>query len=216
MNMKKTLLIIIVGFLSLSTNKLKAQGAMEITPFVGYTFDDTFYPSSGGTAKINDGMIYGGILSVSVNPNYDFEFLYSRQEATGEYNSYGYYGFPISDNNIPLSVNYFMIGGNRLQSLGATDKFQGFAGMNFGGVLFSMQDKSYDDVWKFSFGFKLGVKAMFNDVVGIRLQTNLMMPIQSGGVGIYAGSGGVSTGVSTFSTITQFGFSGGLVFRVGQ
>jgi hypothetical protein len=214
--MKKTLLIIVVGFLSLCTTKLKAQGALELTPFIGYTFDDTFYPSSGGDAKINDGMTYGGILSLSVHPNYDFEFLYSRQEATGQYNSYGYFGFPVSDYNIPLSVNYFMLGGNRLQNLGATGKVQGFAGMNLGGVLFSMQDKAYDDVWKFAFGFKLGVKAMFNDVVGIRLQTNLMMPVQSGGVGIYAGSGGVSTGVSTFSTITQFGFSGGLVFRFAQ
>jgi hypothetical protein len=43
-----------------------------------------------------------------------------------------------------------------------------------------------------------------------------MMPVQSGGVGIYAGTGGISTGVSTFSTITQFGFSGGLVFQFGQ
>jgi hypothetical protein len=50
--------------------------------------------------------------------------------------------------------------------------------------------------------------------VGIKLQTGLISLAQAAGGGIYFGSGGVSPGLSTYSSILQFSLGGGLVFRL--
>jgi hypothetical protein len=212
--MKKTLIPLMIAVISIFYSfGAKAQG-WEITPIVGYTFADKF-DVSDGYGRIGDGLNYGIILSKSLNPHYNIEFFYSRQEAKGEFTFYDYYtGIQYSDYEIPLSVNYFQIGGCRTMPLGSSGKVEGFGGINLGAVLISPKD--YDDAWRFAFGLKLGTKFWLSDLIGIRLQGNLNMPIQGAGVGIYAGSGGVSTGVSTFTTITQFGFTGGLIFRLGR
>jgi hypothetical protein len=89
---------------------------------------------------------------------------------------------------------------------------EGFAGADIGAVLFSLQD-NYKDAWRFAMGFKMGVKIWASDMVGINLQANLQVPVQGAGVGIYAGAGGVYTGVSSVTAFAQFGFSGGLILR---
>jgi len=53
---------------------------------------------------------------------------------------------------------------------------------------------------------------MFSERVGINLQGNLLFPVQWGG--FYVGGGG--TGINTGTTIVIGGFSGGLVFRLGD
>ena len=56
---------------------------------------------------------------------------------------------------------------------------------------------------------------MLSERVGINLQGNLLFPVEWGGFYIGAGTGGVSTGINTGTTIVMGGFSGGLVFRLG-
>jgi hypothetical protein len=65
-------------------------------------------------------------------------------------------------------------------------------------------------------GFDGGVKIYLNDRIGIRLQTQLMMPLQYGGFSFYYGSGGGGSNMYVNSTIVEFGFTGGLIFRVGR
>jgi hypothetical protein len=85
MKIKYSLTIVAFLITSIFATNLKAQGGFELTPFVGYTFDDTFYPYTSGYGYIDDGMAYGAIATFNVNPNLDVEFLYSRQETKGEY-----------------------------------------------------------------------------------------------------------------------------------
>ena len=66
----------------------------------------------------------------------------------------------------------------------------------------------------------IGVKYFFTDVVGVKFQARLLMPMYFGGVGFGCGigTGGSSCGGgATFGTeIIQGDFTGGLVFRVGN
>ena len=208
--MKHLKVLTIVIALSALT-KIQAQH-IEISPIAGYNFDESF-DIDYGEAKIGDGLVYGGILAFNVNPNYDVELLYTHQDATGSFRYYNiieYY-----DNDIPVGINYIQIGGARLKDFKG-GQVQGFGGLNLGAVWVAPDESGYDDAWRAAVGFKLGVKIWASERIGIRLQTNLQMPIQAWGGSIYVGTGGSGAGVSTYSTITQFGFTGGLTFKLGK
>jgi hypothetical protein len=210
----KTLLTVLL-FCTLSHFSAYTQG-IEITPFAGYTFADRMDFTNGGWGRITGGFTYGGTISKMIGQFNSVELLYSRQDATGEYDAFDYYtGSSIHGENIPLTVNYMQAGACRLVPLGPSGKAEGFAGIDLGAVVFSLKE-NYQDKWMFAAGIKLGVKIWANEKVGILLQSDLQVPAQSAGIGIFAGSGGVSTGVSTFTTITQFGFKGGLILRMGK
>ena len=51
--------------------------------------------------------------------------------------------------------------------------------------------------------------------VAIKLQGQLMSAVQSAGGGLYFGTGGAGAGVSTYSSMYQFGLGGGLVISLG-
>lgn len=55
---------------------------------------------------------------------------------------------------------------------------------------------------------------MPGEVAGIRLQAQLLSPVQAAGGGFYFGTGGSGIGVSTYSSIYQFNLGGSLVFRL--
>lgn len=42
------------------------------------------------------------------------------------------------------------------------------------------------------------------------------MPVQGTAFSMFAGTGGSGAGVSVYSTLFQFGFTGGLIFRLGK
>jgi len=48
------------------------------------------------------------------------------------------------------------------------------------------------------------------------LQAQIYVPMQAAGYTFYFGGGGYSSGVSVYSTMIQFGFTGGLIFRFGH
>ena len=75
--------------------------------------------------------------------------------------------------------------------------------------------RSNDDA-KFAWGAKLGMIYWFTDIVGIKLQTNLISSVQAMGGGLYFGTGGAGAGLSTYSTIYQFGFTSGLVIKIDR
>jgi hypothetical protein len=118
-----------------------------------------------------------------------------------------------------MNVDWFMLGGTRYFG---DDKVKPFFGGQLGVSVFSPSNvdrdiapRGLDSITKFSFGFKGGVVVMFSERVGINLQGNLLFPVQWGGFYVGAGTGGISTGVNTGTTIVMGGFSGGLVFRLG-
>ena len=69
---------------------------------------------------------------------------------------------------------------------------------------------------RFALGFRLGATIWASAKVGIKLQAQFISSVQGFGGGFYFGTGGSGAGVSTYSTITQLGLGGGLVFKLGQ
>jgi len=212
--MKKKLLVTIVSCLSCFF--LSAQ-EFRLNLFAGYVFDDhvdSYYSSTSyfeGTIK--GGFRWGGGLEYMVNPAYGVNLIYLTQSTTAPLNYY--------DNNPPVGVKFqeldltthwIMLGGCRYMR---KDKFEPYGGFEIGMVISNAEDKRGNSAsnTNFAWGVKLGTNIFFSEKVGLKIQADLRSATQAAGGGIYFGTGGVGAGVSSYSTIYQFGLGGGLVFR---
>jgi hypothetical protein len=187
-----------------------SQG-IDLSLLTGYNFADRFSVQRG-EGRLDEGAAYGGIVSFGLDPNYDLELMYLRQDSRVDFDDYFYLSRPITDEKV--SVNYIQIGGCRNTNLDPVGKSVFFGGMNVGVVGFNPVSSNYNEIWKFAAGLKAGFKYYFSEKIGMRVQANLQMPVLYTSGSIWVGSGGVDVGMSGGSTITQFGFSGGLVFRL--
>ncbi len=180
--------------------------SISITPFGGYTFaDKTDIP--GGRAKLGDGFTYGGWLTFGLTETYELELMYSRQDADGSYSYSNYYD---SD---PLAVNYILIGGNRLFPVSPNVTL--FSGLKLGASIIGSKDDYFDNITKFAVNIEGGMKYFINDKIGLRLQADLGMPMvhMQGDLWWSLGSG-PDAGVSGSSPFLQFGFKGGIIYRI--
>jgi hypothetical protein len=184
---------------------------VEITPFAGYVFGGNMY-SDGGDVHFNGNAWYGGMISIAVSRVVDVDLLYNRQDTKAQVNSNYNYSY-IQSGEIPLSINYMHIGFTKNFRVNPT--VSPFLGFNMGACLFYPKE-TYTEAWFFSMGLNGGAKVYFSNRFGIRLQAQLMLPIQGAGFVMFAGSGGSGGGVSVYSTFVQFGFTGGLIFRLGH
>ncbi len=201
--MRKTFLLFALILIITSTSM--AQG-FEITPFSGYTFGNKF-DFNGGKAKISDGFTYGGIVSY-VAGNMALDLTYSREDAKAFANSFDDY---INVNDAPVSVNYVFAGASALKPL--SDETILFTGLNMG-VGFISND-TYRSVTKFSVGINGGVKYYFSEIIGVRLQANLNFPVTDLSSEFWWNPGAShSYTVNSYVPILQFGFTGGLIFRL--
>ena len=184
---------------------LHAQ-SIELMPFAGYTFPENF-DVYRGEVRISGGFTYGGNLIFNISELYGVELIYSRQDAEGDVNVVGF----MDGRDIPLSVNYIQAGGVRYFPLngGVT----ALAGLNLGAAGI-VPKEDYEQAWRFAIGLKGGIKYYFTERVGLRVQANMQVPVQGTGAGIFVGTGGSGVTVDAFSTIFQFSFTGGLVFKL--
>jgi len=115
-----------------------------------------------------------------------------------------------------FNVHHIQVG--FLQNFNYDEDLVPFGGMSAGMAIFSPQnidsvDSGYDpgSRTKFEFGFTGGAKYFFTDRIGIRLQAQLLIPIEWGGV-YYSSGGSVFT---TGGSLLQLNFTGGLIVRLG-
>ncbi len=182
---------------------------LRINAFGGYTFQDRFpiYGSYAGysfnEARVAAGAHYGGGLEYEFRPRTAVELFYQAQPTEGflrtSFQEYGPYD---------ITVHYIMLG--NLQYVPFSEAVHGYGGVNIGAAFSSGEGNST----KFAWGAKLGLRVDASDKVGIKIGAQLLSPVESVGGGVYFGTGGASAGVSTYSTIYQFGFTGGLVFTL--
>lgn len=204
--MSKKLLFIFLLFLALTTG-VKAQG-IEITPMTGYTFAAGF-PISGGRAQLGDGQNWGGFLGFGLNDFTEIEISYSYLSARATANSRNLQ----LDVNTQAQMHYAMIGGNRLFPV--SEKATLFTGGKLGTGTLAFPNGDYRNITRFSVGFQGGVKVYPSDRIGLRVQANLMFPILSSGASLWwSPGGGTAVGISGWSPLVQFGFTGGLIFRL--
>ena len=213
--MKKKLLALIVSCLTFFF--LSAQ-EFRVNLFGQYVFDDhveSYYSTTSyyeGTIK--GGFKWGGGLEYLVNPAYGINLIYLTQSTTAPLNYY--------DNNPPaglknrefdLTTHWIMLGGARYMK---KDNIEPYGGLEIGMVISNLDNPISGESasnTNFAWGIKLGTNIFFSEKVGIKLQADLRSATQAAGGGLYFGTGGAGVGVSSYSTIYQFGLGGGLVFR---
>ena len=197
---------ILIGTLSVAclSAPLSAQ-EVRLNFFSGYTYQDKF--QIGGTylgnnfsqGRIGDGQHIGGSIEFDVRENQAVELLYQQQQTQGFLGTgFGELG------PYDVTLHYIMLGG--LGRLPFTDAVSGYGGLNIGAGWVTGSTSTT----KFAWGGKLGLQFNISDVVGIKAGAQLLSPVQSFGGGFYFGTGGASAGVSTYSTVYQFGWTGGL------
>lgn len=199
-------LIIAAIFMSI---QISAQNA-ELFGFSGFTFADKF-PISGGAGKIYNGHTYGGSLGYNLWGLYLIELSYTRQNTTVD--AYSLY-LPI-DVYEKASVNYIFAGGNRIIPL--DEKFSLLTGFKAGAFILGFSNNNFENVTRFAVGVNAGFRYLLTPNVGLRAQGQLYFPITDVGANLWWSSGsGVDVGVSSYTPLLQFGFTGGLYFVINQ
>jgi hypothetical protein len=205
--MKKYLLLPLI--LLVMIFDMKAQ-SIEITPFTGYTFDHSF-PIVGGRARLGGGQTFGGMLNIPMSEFLEVELLYSYQNGTSNARSTAIQNTVITSTN----ANYAMIGANRLFPL--SSQMALFSGLKAGAAILGFPEGDFNSISRFAVGLNGGMKYFVSDNIGIRVQANLMMPINNVGANLWWSPGaGTQVGVSGWSSVVQFGFTGGLIFRIAN
>lgn len=203
--MKKSVIL----FLMLCVSQLMVfSQTVEITPFGGYVFPAR-WNTTYGSLRFDGNAQYGGMVSIGISPAVDLDLIYNRIDTKGVPEVYGYPG-----DEIPLSQNYIMVGATK--NFRINEIISPFVSFNLGAAYFDPKTSEYYSYWFFAMGVDGGLKVYFNKFIGLRLQAQMMMPIQGGGFAFYYGTGGGGSSVYVTSTLVDFGFTGGLIFRIGK
>jgi hypothetical protein len=211
MKIKKFTLISLLTLL-LSPFMANAQNTVEITPFGGYFFGGKVRYAQGDLNVVSNGS-YGIALDVTIAPFQQLEFFYTRMESTAEWRAFGFQPGVPDREDFRISVNYLQIGSLREFGEGSVVPFGAFT---LGAVIFSSQENSFSDIWRFAISLGGGAKIFFSDKIGIRLQGRLLMPMYFAGIGGYIGTGGSGLTVNTWIPILQGDLTGGLIIRLGN
>lgn len=194
-------------FLLLST--IGFAQSIELTPIYAYTFSgkvDGYY----GTFDVADNPSFGGILSVEIDHLSYFEFSYIRNETDVTVKSYNNFEGQTSD----IGVEHYQVGMLREFK---EDRVRPYAKLSLGASRYFEKDGN-NKYWLFSAGAGIGAKMYLNDRIGIRLHTNLMLPMEFSGGGIFCGIGtggaGCSTGVSFNVPLVHWDMGAGIIIKI--
>jgi len=224
----KVAMVGLVALMSILVSNVAHGQGVRLNLYGGYVFDDkfdTYYSSSSYyEGKIKGGFQWGIGVEYMVQPQYGIELLYLRQDTEAPTRYYGVLvgsgGNRDGEVNLDLAINYILLAPTK-HFVSSNEKVEGFAGFMAGMVIAeaSTPDGSAlgtgeDSATKFAWGVRLGGIIWASEKVGIRLQTQLLSAAQAMGGGFTFGTGGAGAGVSSYSTIYQFGLGGGLVFKV--
>lgn len=212
---KKTFLVAVICICS---QNLFAQ--IEITPFGGWLWTGSI-PAYRQDIKISDEGNYGFRIGATVRPQVvaEFEWNHTNNVASGrEYILNGNLGDFV---NVPITMNYYMLGAVYESTFDS--QVVPFGMVNLGAVNIAADaTQNYSSISElyFAAGFGGGLKYYFSDKIGIRLQARLLFPMQFGGVGFGCGIGtggsGCGAGVSTYTSIIQGDFTGGIILKLGE
>jgi hypothetical protein len=193
----------------------------RLNGYAVYVFDDKFdsyYDNSNYyEGKFKGGLQWGVGLEYLPGPMNGIELVYLNQQTTSP-TTYAYPGIAgVKHTIFDVGFNWVMLAGNRyIRKPGS--KAEGFGGVMAGAVFINVDnpDNGTDNsATKFAWGLKAGVNIWASERMAIKLQGQLMSAVQGAGGGLYFGTGGAGAGVSTYSSMLQFGLGGGLTFALG-
>jgi opacity protein-like surface antigen len=194
---------------------------LRLNTYAGYVFQDkvdSYYSSSSyfeGT--IEESLRWGLGIEYKIDANKAFELQYLRQDTNAPitYQDGGYLGGALQNTNFDAAMNWIMLNGTNYIQVNET--VEPFIGGGIGMGIYNIENPdngNSDGGTKFAWAIRGGSNFWVSENVAIRIQANLMSAVQSVGGGIYFGTGGTGAGLSTYSTMYQFGFDGGLVIRI--
>lgn len=207
--------IVLVVIAVLPVTVSAQERKIELTPTISYMWAGS-YTTIDGDISLKDGTQYGGIIGFPVAPQVRLEFFYATLSSRATFVPY-YVGKPSTLDGLDMSVNihYFQLGGVHYIDKG---KVQPFIGIAAGAVLFHPKEDRYqgytlEDSWRFAMSAIGGLTISVSDVVGLRLQGRLLLPMYFSGGGIWVGTGGASVGASAGIPIVQGDVGAGITIR---
>jgi hypothetical protein len=201
--MKNILLVIAICIVL--TNMTWAQ-KVEITPQYGYQVGAK-YNYYGGYVKLKGSDQYGLTFGINATDEITVEFMWAQQNSKVSVQDFQFY--PRETELTDVVVNHYQIGA--VHMFGYSEA-RPFVGLSAGWSTFDPDMNIYNGTTTFTLGVSGGLKYFFTDRIGIRIQSQLLMPVSWGGV--YVGGGG--TGVTAGGSILQLNFSGGLIIGLGN
>lgn len=185
---------------------------LSINAFGGYTFRDKVN-FGNAYAYINEGGFWGASLEGVNQQGTGVELLYQYQST-----KIPFYFYPSNaQQNIGSDgavISYLLL--NFEQYYMNNPKIQPFGGIGLGAAFYKGDYQGTSSATKFAWDLKLGVKFKFSNSVGLKIATQLLGSAQATGSAFYyPGYGYPPYAYTTYATILQFGFTGGLVFDFG-
>ncbi|MDF2190637.1 hypothetical protein [Paraflavitalea sp. CAU 1676] len=187
----------------------------RINAYAGYVFDDgvdSYYDASSYyDGKIAGGFLWGIGAEYLLQQGYGLELSYYRQDTEAPMT---YYLNGTKFTNFDVGVSWIFLGGNRYAQLGGP--VQPYGGGMLGIAIFDVKNPDNNtsgNATKFAWGIKGGALFNASPKMGIKIQVHIMSAAQGAGGSLYFGTGGAGAGVATYSSILQFGISGGLALN---
>jgi len=198
---------------------MDAAAQIRLHANANYVFDDRidsyFDANNFYNGKIRGGFQWGGALEYMIKPQYGIELSYYRQDAVAPLKTTKY---PLQNHDFDLAINYIFLSGSRyIRKPGG--KVEGFGGMGLGMAIINAKDPATgktSNSTNFAWQLRGGAIIWGSEKIGIKLQAQLQSAVQAVGGGVFFGTGGAGAGVSTFSSVVQFGLGGGLVFNIAK
>lgn len=217
--MKKNILLIFFVVLS---SAVFGQG-LRVNTYGGYVFDDRvdsyFSSSSYYDGVIKGGFRWGAGLEFHIPGKGAIELQYLRQDTNAPtiYQDGGFLGGQIQQTDFNLALNWIMLNGTKY--IPVNDMIEPFVGAGIGMGIFALENPDTNrtsNATKLAWNMRGGTNIWLAENVALRIQASLFSAVQSVGGGFYFGTGGAGAGLSSYSSMYQFGFDGGLVFRIPQ
>ncbi len=198
--MKKTIVLSVVLIFIVAAGYSQH---LSVNAFGGYTFRDRINFSNAYT-YINAGGMWGASIEGVNAQGTGLEILYQYQSTATPTTIY----IPSQTFSSNTVISYLLL--NFEQYYTNNPKIQPYGGLGLGAAFYKSDFQGSTSATKFAWDVKAGVKFKMSSSVGLKIGAQLMSSAQATGNAFYYGY--VYT---TYATILQFSFTGGLVFDFG-
>ncbi len=218
--MKKFFLFVLSTVLFIGAISAQKKPDIRLNGYAGYVFDDaidSYYDANNFyNGKILGNFMWGVGIESKINRGTGIELSYLRDDTKAPMRYLN--GVGVAKNkDFNIGINYIMLGINRY--FGSNPKVEPYIGPMLGMAIISIKNPDpggTSSITKFAWGLRTGANIWASPKVALKLQMQLISVSQGFGGGAYFGTGGAGVGLSSYSSVYQFGLGGGLAFKLGN